>query len=72
MSWKSVKTDGSNPRARGAADAGMAEAVVARALVVVAEHGVGLGRFLELLFRGLVARIAIGMVLAARACGTRS
>ena len=32
--------------------AGVAESVVARALVGVGEHGVGLGRFLELLFGG--------------------
>ena len=41
-------------------------------LVGVGEDGVRLGRFLELLFGRLVAGIAIGMVLAARACGTRS
>ena len=44
-------------------DRGMAEAIVARALVGVGEHGVRLGRFLELLLGGLVARVAIGMVL---------
>ena len=42
-----------------AADAGVAEAVVTGALLAVAENGVGLGRFLELLFGRLVAGIAV-------------
>ena len=41
----------------------MAEAIVARALVGVGQHRVGLGRFLELLLGGLVAGIAVGVVL---------
>ena len=48
---------------RAAADAGVAEAIVAGALVGVGEHRVGLGRFLELLLGRLVARVAIGVVL---------
>ena len=48
---------------RRAGHARVAEAVVARALVGVAEDGIRLGRFLEPLFGGGVARIAIGMVL---------
>ncbi len=65
MSWKSAKIDGSKPgAAAGAAgDAGVTEAVVASALVVVGEHGVGLGRFLEFVLGRLVAGIPIGMVL---------
>ena len=41
----------------------MAEAIVERALVAVGEHGIGLGRFLELLLGVVVARVAIGVVL---------
>ncbi len=41
----------------------MPEAIVARALVGVGQDRVGLGRFLELLLGGLVAGIAIGVVL---------
>src|SRR6185436_511684 len=48
---------------RAVADAGVTEAIVAGALVAVAEHRVSLGRFLELLFGRLVARVAIGMEL---------
>ena len=48
---------------RAAADAGVAEAIVAGALVAVAEDRVGLGRFLELLFGRLVALVAIGVEL---------
>ena len=62
MSSKPVNCDGIEPL-RAAADAGVAEAIVARALVGVAEDRVGLGRFLELLFGLLVALIAIGMEL---------
>ena len=47
----------------GALHAGVAEPVVARALFGVAEHGVGLGRFLEAFLGLLVAGIAIGVVL---------
>ena len=73
MSSNSAKIDGSNPAAPLAAlDAGVAEAVVGRALLGVGEDGVGLGRFLELLLGGLVARVAVGVVLAAPACGRRS
>ena len=46
-----------------AADAGVAEAIVARALVAVAEDGVRLGRFLECVLGLLVARVAIGVEL---------
>src|SRR5690606_1653977 len=46
-----------------ARDAGMAELVVARTLLGIAEHGVGLGRFLEAFFRLRIVRIAIGVVL---------
>ena len=56
----------------GAAEAGVAEAVVHVPLVGVGEHRVGLGRFLELLLGRLVARVAVRVVLAARACGRRS
>ena len=41
----------------------MAEAVVHVALVGVGQHRVGLGRFLELVLRLLVAGVAIGVVL---------
>ena len=64
MSPKPVKTVGSKPPAlAGAADAGVAEAIVGRALLRVGEHGVRLGRFLELLLGGLVAGIAVRVVL---------
>ena len=43
--------------------AGMAEAIVAAALVGVRENGVRLGRFLEFLFGGVVAGVAVRMVL---------
>ncbi len=46
-----------------AADAGMAESVVEAALLVVGQHGIGLGRFLEELFRLCVAGVPIRMVL---------
>ena len=62
MSSKPVNCDGIEAL-RAAADAGVAEAIVARALVGVAEDRVGLGRFLELLFGLLVALVAIGMEL---------
>ena len=73
MSEKSAKIVGSNPPARaGAADAGMAEAVVEAALLRVGEDGVGLGRFLEVLF-GLLCRRDCGRDgTSAPACGTRS
>src|SRR5262245_15166642 len=48
---------------RGAAKPGMPEAVVDMPFVGGGEHGIGFGRFLELLFGDLVAGIAIGMVL---------
>ena len=48
---------------RAVADAGVAEAIVAGALVAVAQDRVGLGRFLELLFGRLVALVAIGVEL---------
>ena len=41
----------------------MAEAVVAVPLLRVRQNAVRLGRFLEFLFSGVIARIAIGMVL---------
>jgi hypothetical protein len=41
----------------------VAEAVVGAALVGVRENGVGLGGFLELFFGGVVARIAIRVML---------
>jgi hypothetical protein len=49
--------------ARGRADAGVTEAVVQAPLLRVGEDGVGLGRFLEPLFRFLAALVAVGMVL---------
>ena len=49
--------------AAATADAGVAEAIVERPLLLVGENGVGLGRFLEFLFRLAVARVAIGMML---------
>ena len=49
------RVDAAAPAGR-AGHAGMAEAVVARALVGVGQHRVGFGRFLEALLRGLVAR----------------
>jgi hypothetical protein len=49
--------------ARALVHAGVTEAIVGRALVAVGEDGVGLGRFLELLLGGVVAGIAIGVVL---------
>ena len=56
---------------RAAADAGVTEAVVARALVAVAEDGVGLGRFLEFLFgascRPVAIRVELQRELAIRA-----
>ena len=63
MSEKSAKIVGSMPPRPLAADAGVAEAVVQRPLLAIGEHGVGLGRFLEFLFRLPVAGVAIGMVL---------
>ena len=62
MSSKPLNCDGIESL-RAAADAGMTEAIVAGALVAVAEDRVGFGRFLEFLFGLLVARVAIGMVL---------
>src|SRR5688572_13122004 len=47
---------------RGAAQAGVAEAVVHMPLVGIGEHRVRLGRFLELVFGRLVSRIPVGMV----------
>jgi hypothetical protein len=49
--------------ARAAGDAGMTEAVVARALLAVGENGVGLAALLEALFRFRIAGIAVRMVL---------
>ena len=46
-----------------AADGGMAEAVVGGAFVGVGEHGIGFGRFLELLLGFRVAGVAVGVVL---------
>ena len=65
MSSNSAKTVGSNPAGPPAApaNAGVPEPVVARALVGVGQHGVRLGGLLELLLGGLVAGIAIGMML---------
>ena len=42
--------------------AGVAKAVVGGALVRVAQHLVGLAGFLELLFRGMVAGIAVRVI----------
>src|SRR5580658_453978 len=50
-------------RTGGAAHAGMAEAVVERALLRVGQYGVGLGDFFEAFFRIRIVRIAVGMVL---------
>ena len=46
-----------------AAHAGMPEAVVLRALVGIAEHFIGFGRFLELFFRLFIAGVAVGVEL---------
>ena len=58
-----VRVEAGPARSTGARHAGVAEAVVPRALVGVAQDGVGLGGLLELLFGGRVALIAIGVVL---------
>ncbi len=63
MSSKPVKTVGIEAAGGGAAEAGVAEAVVHVPLVGVGEDRVRLGRFLELVFGGLVAGIAVRMVL---------
>ena len=64
MSEKSAKIVGSKPPAPPAfADAGMAETVVEAALLRVGQDRVGLGRLLELLFRLLVAGIAVRVML---------
>ena len=55
-----------------AGNAGMTEAVIARALLGVGEHRVGLAAFLEFLFRLGIAGIAVGMDTAARACDRSS
>ena len=47
-----------------AADAGLAEAVVAGALLVVGEHGVGLRHLLEALGRVRVVGVGVGVQLA--------
>ena len=47
----------------GGAYAGVAEAIVARALLGVGEHGVGLAAFLEALFGLGIIGIAVGMIL---------
>ena len=60
------------PARAGAADAGVAEAIVERALVAVGEDRVGLGRLLELLFGRRVARDCDRGGTSARACGRRS
>jgi hypothetical protein len=44
-------------------ESGMAEAVIRRALVAVLQDVIGLADFLELVFGGLVARIAVRMPL---------
>lgn len=49
--------------ASGATDAGVAELVIARAFVGVAEHGVGFAALLEALLCVRIVRIAIRMVL---------
>src|ERR1051326_527344 len=53
----------SGARARGGADALMAEPIVQIALLGVRQHGVRLGALLEFLLGGLIARIAIRVVL---------
>jgi hypothetical protein len=45
-----------------AAQAGVAEAIVDGTLLAIGEDGVGLGDFLELIFRFRVIRIAVGMI----------
>ena len=61
---KSAKMVGSKPApAAGAAHALVAEPVVERALLLVGEHRVGLGRFLEALFGGVVAGVLVGVIL---------
>src|SRR5262249_53631981 len=50
------------PRAHPA-DAGVTVPVVRRALLRIAQHGVGLGRFLEPLFRLWIAGVLVGVVL---------
>src|SRR5258707_448827 len=44
----------------GARHAGVAKAVVARALLRVAQHGISLRRFLEAVLGGLIAGIPVG------------
>src|SRR5690554_8195274 len=48
---------------RGAANAGMSVLVVTSALVLIAQHLIGLSSFLKLFFRLLIARIFIGVKL---------
>ena len=48
---------------RDFAQSGMAELVVCRPLLGIAENGVGLGEFLEALLGGFVAGILVGMIL---------
>ncbi len=55
--------NGLPPKPPCAAQSGMAVAVVSGALVGVAQHLVGLAGLLELLFRRVVARVAVRMVL---------
>ena len=50
-------------RARLRRDAGMPEPVIPAALLRVGENGVCLGRFLETFLGGMIARVAIGIIL---------
>jgi hypothetical protein len=60
---ENVRIEAGSAGPAGSADAGMPEAIVARALVAVAEHRVGFGGFLEPIFRLFVAGISVRMVL---------
>ncbi len=65
MSWKSLKTVRRIPQspARRVANAGVAEAIVARALLAVRQYGVGFAAFLEALFGLGIVGIAVRMEL---------
>ena len=53
----------SSGTARGAGHGCVAEPIVARALIRVGQHRIRLGRLLERVLGGLIARIAVGMIL---------
>src|ERR1700689_1760648 len=60
LEWRALET---RARACRTAYSGMAVAVVERALLGIGQNRVGLGHFLELLFRIRIVGIPIGMVL---------